>query len=561
MSLSFDNAVVNATMLVRMSAFWQKIFLTVGVAIAVFGMRLVFPLLIVGITAKLSPVEAVRLALEKGDPDTKGTYGYLLHEAHPAIAAFGGVFLLMIFLDFVFEEREITWLTLVEKAAAPSASSTSSPSCSPWSHWWSAPTRSRRTTRCRPSWRPAASAWRPTCSSTASASSSTWTRRAREGAEADAGARSSGPTVVKVVGKAAFFLFLYLEVLDASFSFDGVVGAFAITSDPIIIAIGLGIGAMFIRSLTVFLVRKGTLTEYVYLEHGALWAIGALAVLLLFTIKYDVPEVVTGLIGVGFIGAAFASSVVRNRRAAVEDDHTELRDGGPLMPIDYTKRPQQPAATPPPAASGPVVLTKAAPAVSLQKSGGGLLRVNLNWNARPTEPRGFFQKAEPSLDLDLGCLYEFTDGTKGVVQALGNAFTAGDRTVRTPIIRLDGDDRSGAVAGGREPVDRPRARRAHPPHPGLRADLRGRGQLGRGRRGRHAVPGERAAGDDPPRRPARRRSHLRDRHARDQRRRTARPPRGQLHQRRTARARRGLRLGHALDAPDGSRGAVPWVSA
>jgi hypothetical protein len=126
-----------------------------------------------------------------------------------------------------------------------------------------------------------------------------------------------------VVGKAAFFLFLYLEVLDASFSFDGVVGAFAITSDPIIIAIGLGIGAMFIRSLTVFLVRKGTLSEYVYLEHGALWAIGALAVILLITIEYEVPEVVTGLIGVAFIGAALASSIVRNRRKAQGDEATE----------------------------------------------------------------------------------------------------------------------------------------------------------------------------------------------------------------------------------------------
>src|SRR6266702_5170035 len=74
-SLSFDNAVVNATVLVRMSPFWQKIFLTVGVAIAVFGMRLIFPLLIVGITAKLTPSEAIRLALEKGDPKQEGTYG------------------------------------------------------------------------------------------------------------------------------------------------------------------------------------------------------------------------------------------------------------------------------------------------------------------------------------------------------------------------------------------------------------------------------------------------------------------------------------------------------
>ena len=91
--------------------------------------------------------------------------------------------------------------------------------------------------------------------------------------------RSSGPSqLAKAAGKAAFFLFLYIEVLDASFSFDGVVGAFAITSDPIIIALGLGfIGAMFVRSLTVYLVRQGTLSEYVYLEHGAHWAIGALS--------------------------------------------------------------------------------------------------------------------------------------------------------------------------------------------------------------------------------------------------------------------------------------------
>ncbi|MEO6886951.1 MAG: DUF475 domain-containing protein, partial [Jatrophihabitantaceae bacterium] len=142
----------------------------------------------------------------------------------------------------------------------------------------------------------------------------------------------SGKRIVQAVGKAAFFLFLYLEVLDASFSFDGVVGAFAITSDPIIIAIGLGIGAMFIRSLTVLLVRKGTLSEFEYLEHGALWAIGALAVLLMVTMKHEVPEVVTGLIGVGFIGAAFLSSVVRNRNAqAAEsndvDDATDPADG------------------------------------------------------------------------------------------------------------------------------------------------------------------------------------------------------------------------------------------
>jgi len=119
------------------------------------------------------------------------------------------------------------------------------------------------------------------------------------------------------------------------------------------------------------------------------------------------------------------------------------------MPIDYTKRPKQPPATAPaPPSSGPIVLTKAAPAVSLAKTSGGTLRVNLNWNAKPDKPRGFFQKSEPGLDLDLGCLYEFTDGSKGVVQALGNSFAALDRTTRATVIRLDGDDRSGAVSGG-----------------------------------------------------------------------------------------------------------------
>lgn len=118
------------------------------------------------------------------------------------------------------------------------------------------------------------------------------------------------------------------------------------------------------------------------------------------------------------------------------------------MPIDYTKRPRPAEPAAPAAQTGPVVLTKAAPTVSLAKHTTGVLRVNLNWNARPAESRGFFRKADPPLDLDLGCLYEFADGTKGVVQALGNAFTAAPRDIRTPVIRLDGDDRSGNVAGG-----------------------------------------------------------------------------------------------------------------
>ena len=125
--------------------------------------------------------------------------------------------------------------------------------------------------------------------------------------------RSRRSDLVGATGKAGFFLFLYLEVIDASFSFDGVIGAFAITQNIFIIAAGLGVGAMYIRSLTVYLVRQGTLDEYVYLEHGAHWAIGALAAILLVSIEHEVPEIVTGLVGVGFILAAFVSSLALNR--------------------------------------------------------------------------------------------------------------------------------------------------------------------------------------------------------------------------------------------------------
>ena len=107
--------------------------------------------------------------------------------------------------------------------------------------------------------------------------------------------------------------FLYLEVLEASFSFDGVIGAFAITKDIVIIMIGLGIGAMFVRSMTVFLVRKETLDAYVYLEHGAHYAIGILAVIMLASMKFHIPEIFTGFVGVVFIAASLWSSL-RYRR-------------------------------------------------------------------------------------------------------------------------------------------------------------------------------------------------------------------------------------------------------
>jgi hypothetical protein len=337
-SLSFDNAVVNATVLERMSRFWQKLFLTLGVAIAVIGMRMVFPLVIVGITAKLSPAEAIGLALEKGDPESPGTYGYLMHEAHPAIAAFGGVFLLMLFLGFVFEEREIKWLSWLERPLArigklDQLSVVVAMIAVAVAAYAFAPAGKAATVLVSGILGMVTyilvnglSALFESDGEGDEVQNLPGIHGSAERIEQIVNRGGNGQLVVQV-GKAAFFSFLYLEVLDASFSFDGVVGAFAITSDPIIMAIGLGIGALYVRSLTVYLVRQGTLSEYVYLEHGAQWAIGALAALLLCSIKFEIPEVLTGLVGVGLIAAAFVSSIVRNRRNPenpAKDDSHEL---------------------------------------------------------------------------------------------------------------------------------------------------------------------------------------------------------------------------------------------
>ncbi|WP_029137691.1 DUF475 domain-containing protein [Nakamurella lactea] len=328
-SLSFDNAVVNATVLERMSEFWQKIFLTVGIVIAVFGMRLVFPLLIVEFTAGLNPVEAFRLAMEKGDPEVPGTYGYLLNEAHPQIAAFGGMFLLMLFLNYIFEEREITWLSWLERPLARIGKLDQlSVVIAGVLLVVFAETMAPNPEAVLISGVLGIITYIAVNGLGTLFEGSGADEDAIEGAAAGAdGApkKSGNGQLVKAVGKAGFFLFLYLEVLDASFSFDGVIGAFAITSDPILIALGLGvIGALFVRSLTIYLVRKGTLSEYVFLEHGAHWAIGALAVILLISIGVHVNEIITGLVGVAFIGAAFISSIVRNRNLraqGVEPEH------------------------------------------------------------------------------------------------------------------------------------------------------------------------------------------------------------------------------------------------
>ncbi len=131
-------------------------------------------------------------------------------------------------------------------------------------------------------------------------------------------AKEHDPSVGAMISQGSIGGFLYLEVLDASFSFDGVIGAFAITNDVVIIMLGLAIGAMFVRSMTVFLVYKGTLQEFVYLEHGAHYAIGILALIMFASVHYHIPEWFTGLSGLAFILVSLWSSIRYRRRLAHE---------------------------------------------------------------------------------------------------------------------------------------------------------------------------------------------------------------------------------------------------
>lgn len=290
-SLSFDNAVVNAAVLRGMPPRWQRIFLTWGILIAVFGMRLVFPVLIVALATGLGMAEVADMALH-----SPKEYAEYLAAAHTGIAAFGGMFLLMVFLHFVCDEaKETHWLGWIERRLAALGKMEAVEVVIALLLLLGV------------------SSLLPDSLQAEALTAGTLGVAVYvmvKGLVALCGAEQGA----EVVGRAGLAGFLYLEVLDASFSLDGVIGAFAMSTDVVVIMIGLGIGAIFVRSLTVYLVRKGTLDEFVYLEHGAHWGIGALAVIMLASMTVHVSEIVTGLVGVSLIGLSLLSSVLHKRR-------------------------------------------------------------------------------------------------------------------------------------------------------------------------------------------------------------------------------------------------------
>jgi hypothetical protein len=309
-SISFDNAIVNATVLKTMTPKWQQVFLTWGILIAVFGMRLIFPIVIVAAAAGLGIPEVVNQALTNHE-----LYATNLREANAVIAAFGGMFLLMVFLSFfVDEEKDEHWLGVERPLTGLATLASIGPAIGAITLL----IVSQIVNPAKQAEVLVAGLAGLICYLVASGVAERLEPEAveEEGREESAPVHSkgAGSAAVGAAAKGGLATFLYLELLDASFSFDGVIGAFAISKNIIIIAIGLGLGALYIRTLTVYLVRQGTLDTYRYLEHGAHWAIGVLAVLLFIGIEHHVPEVVTGLLGAGLIIAAFLSSLYANRK-------------------------------------------------------------------------------------------------------------------------------------------------------------------------------------------------------------------------------------------------------
>lgn len=293
-TLSADNAVVNSRVLVKLSKRWQVIFLTVGIFVAVFLVRFALPIVMVAAMTPLSSGEVVQLALNDAEK-----YGHYLEDIAPSINAFGGIFLFFVAMFFFMEEkREHLWIRPVEKRLQYL-------STVPYLKYILA------FATFVPVFYLTDPGDRETVFGALVAGALTYL--ILHSITLSMEQINKKNQVKKQVGWAAFVSFVYLEVLDASFSLDSVVGAFALTNNIVIIMAGLGIGALWVRTMTLYMVKHQTLTTYRYLESGAHWAIATLALIMFLKLAHiELPELVVGTVGLVFIGGAVASSVRAN---------------------------------------------------------------------------------------------------------------------------------------------------------------------------------------------------------------------------------------------------------
>ncbi len=288
-TLSFDNAVVNAKVLKNMDALWRRRFMTWGILIAVFATRFILPILIVAASVALSPWAVAQLALFSPEE-----YGALLHDAHIIIASFGGAFLLMVSLKYFFDEaKQSHWIQVIEQHV------------SRWGRIEAIEIGVALVVLLLLAFFSPEHASEVLFAGILGIVLFVFMQGITSSVSVEGG---------HAVAAGGFALFMYLEVLDASFSLDGVVAAFALTNLVPVIAVGLGIGALFVRTLTIVMVERNTLDAFAYLEHGAHWAILGLAASMLASLFVEIPEAVTALLGIVIIGASVWSSLKERNR-------------------------------------------------------------------------------------------------------------------------------------------------------------------------------------------------------------------------------------------------------
>lgn len=319
-SLSFDNAVVNARVLNNWDEVWKKRFLFWGILIAVFGMRIVFPIAIVSVATGNGPGVVLDLAL-----NNPTEYSSQLTAVHHQVAGFGGAFLFMVAFGFFFEEKHVYWLEAIEHKLARLGQLEGLAAAATLILSYVVSTLIDNPLHGSQFFTSAV--WGVITFVLAHGLGSLLGADDDEGDEDEAKANIGGQVV-----KAGLAGFLYLEILDASFSFDGVIGAFVLSNYLPVIALGLGIGAFFVRSMTIHLVDAGTLSEYRYLEHGAFYAILVLAVIMYASgAGFHLPEWLTGLLSVIFIAVAFWRSLAHNKRDAAGEVSADGERGAKLV--------------------------------------------------------------------------------------------------------------------------------------------------------------------------------------------------------------------------------------
>ena len=286
-SLSFDNAVVNAKVLATMNRQWRRLFLTVGILIAVFAVRLLCPLVIVALATQTRIDSVALMALHQ-----PVRYSQILTQHYPVIAGFGGMFLLMVFFEFFCQtDRTVWWFPALERRLARLGQASAAPvilslCCLLVMH----------------SYTPAPLQAHLLLAGVVGILAYLLVASIGELMP------KSDPMMADRRHRAGLAAFIYLEVLDASFSLDGTIGAFAMTRDVVIIVLGLTVGAMCVRSMTLYLVDRRSLANFQYLEHGAHYSIGLLAVFMLVGIVHPIPELLTGCTGAVLIAASVWSS-------------------------------------------------------------------------------------------------------------------------------------------------------------------------------------------------------------------------------------------------------------